>query len=369
MKPIGRNTYFGAHPKFATVGELRGGVVKDNRAVYPMEEPVRGSLVIRHDRFSVSRAIGRNVGHGPINSINHARRDDRVEVFRVPIFLGSGQYPGINLLDGGIPSYLTPGFEQVFDNRPEVRADTCLIYQKRLRCPTNARTPQLGVHGDGSSHTDVSIPIDINVTVALEVPNNRHTRFLLDARYQALAPSWNNHVDVIGHLGQHVAHGSAIRDRHELNTFRGQSARCQSIQQAGMNGPIRKQALRPAAQDHGVARFEAKSPGVGRNVGPALINDANDTERHAYTLNVQAVRPIPLRRDRSHRVGERDDFFNAACDGFDTLRIESQPIQQGSAQLGNARRGHVSGIGFEDFASTGPNRRGGTSQRLILRPG
>ena len=74
-------------------------------------------------------------------------------------------------------------------------------------------------------------------------------------------------------------------------------------------------------------------------------------------------------RNRAHRIVERGDIFHAASDPFDPLRIEAQPIQQRAAELRGGRRGHISGIGFEDFGLAGANCRSRTRQRLILRPG
>ena len=53
-------------------------------------------------------------------------------------------------------------------------------------------------------------------------------------------------------------------------------------------------ALRAAAQDRGVAGLQAQRAGIGGHVGPALVDDADHTERHTHALDVESVGPRPL---------------------------------------------------------------------------
>ncbi len=101
-------------------------------------------------------------------------------------------------------------------------------------------------------------------------------------------------------------HRGTVRDGHELNAFSRQSNSCESIQQAGVNGRVRQATLGAAAQNDGVARFEAQRPGIGRHVGTALVDDADDTERYAHPVecasrSADPTRPRPSLPDQAAR--------------------------------------------------------------------
>ena len=67
--------------------------------------------------------------------------------------------------------------------------------------------------------------------------------------------------------------------------------------------------IRAAAQDHGVAGLERQRTGVGGDVRAALEDDADDAERRAHALDVEAVRPVPFGDDRADRIGKRGDLL------------------------------------------------------------
>ena len=45
-------------------------------------------------------------------------------------------------------------------------------------------------------------------------------------------------------------------------------------------------AVRAAAQDRGIAGLHAQAPGIGRHVGPAFIDDADDADGHAHPREI-----------------------------------------------------------------------------------
>jgi hypothetical protein len=47
--------------------------------------------------------------------------------------------------------------------------------------------------------------------------------------------------------------------------------------------------LLAAAQDRGVARFQAQRRGVRRDVGPRFVNDADHAQRHAHPADLDAA--------------------------------------------------------------------------------
>ena len=78
--------------------------------------------------------------------------------------------------------------------------------------------------------------------------------------------------------------------------------------------PRGMEALRAAAQDRGIAGFERQPAGIGGDVGTALIDDADDAERHRDTLDQRAHSAASggRARGRPGRAGRRSSSRPAA---------------------------------------------------------
>ncbi len=85
-------------------------------------------------------------------------------------------------------------------------------------------------------------------------------------------------------------------------------------------------ALRAAAQDRRVPRLEGQSAGIGGDVGPALIDDADDAERHGDPLDREPVGARPVGEHAADRVGELGDRLEPGGDRLDPLRIECKTV-------------------------------------------
>src|SRR5579859_7246845 len=72
---------FGAHAELPAVGKLRRGIMKHDGAVDLLEKPLRGCRVIGDDALGMLGAISRHVSDRRGNVIDHAYRDDGVEIF------------------------------------------------------------------------------------------------------------------------------------------------------------------------------------------------------------------------------------------------------------------------------------------------
>ena len=125
----------------------------------------------------------------------------------------------------------------------------------------------------------------------------------------------------------------------------GKPAAAQSLDQAGVDGAARMRALGTAAQDGGVAGLQAQRARIAGHVGPALVDDADDAERHAHARDVEAVGPRPLRDGGADGIGQRGDVLDAARHGLDALLVERQPVEHGAGQALGARRLHVARVG------------------------
>ncbi len=118
-----------------------------------------------------------------------------------------------------------------------------------------------------------------------------------------------------------------------------------------MDGATGVKALRTTAQDDGVAGLHAQPCGIGRNVGPAFVNDADDAEGHRNTLYGEPVGPPPLRQDAPQGIGQLRNRIEPGGHRFDAVFIEHQAVQHRGAQPAFARGAHVHVVGGNDFVA------------------
>ena len=164
------------------------------------------------------------------------------------------------------------------------------IDQQRLGRPTNAGAPHLGVEHDLLGHIEPGGLVDIDMADALEVGKNRHPRLGLHPPDQALAAARHQHVDRPVEPLQHHADGRPVAGRDDLDRILRQSGGAQAFRQRSVDCPRRAQAFRAAAQNGGISRLEAECAGIGRDIGAAFIDHADDAERHPHALDADAVR-------------------------------------------------------------------------------
>ena len=145
-----------------------------------------------------------------------------------------------------------------------------------------------------------------------------------------------------------------------------------SAPRPGSDGsPRRAEGVGAAAQDRGIARLEAERAGVGGDVGPALIDDADDAERRAHALDVEAVRAVPGGDDGADGIGQGGDLLDALW--------PSPRSGSASASAGRGRRrrrcrsrfsvGDVLGILGEDRRLAPPQGRGHGEEGGVLLGG
>ena len=91
----------------------------------------------------------------------------------------------------------------------------------------------------------------------------------------------------------------------------------------------RQETVRAAAQDRGIAGLETKRAGVGRDIGPALVDHADDAERRRDALDLEAVRAFEGRENAADRIGQSGDLLEPLGHRLDALGIERQPVESG----------------------------------------
>ena len=90
--------------------------------------------------------------------------------------------------------------------------------------------------------------------------------------------------------------------------------------------------------------FRHSAPGIAGHVGPALIDDADDAERHAHARDVEAVGPRPLRDRGADGIGQRGYVLDSARHALDAISIQREAIEHRARQALGARRLHVAGV-------------------------
>ncbi len=168
----------------------------------------------------------------------------------------------------------------------------------------------------------------VRVADPVEMRHDGHARVALHALDEPLAAARHDHVDVLLHLAQQVADGLAVLRRHELDGGLGQPVGFEPLDEAGVQRRVRAHGLGAAAQNRGVAALQAQRARIGRHVRAALVDDADDAERHAHALDLETVRALPARDDLPDRIGERGDGLDGGRDALDALVVEGEPIEQ-----------------------------------------
>jgi hypothetical protein len=149
---------------------------------------------------------------------------------------------------------------------------------------------RLGVLDDLQRLGRVGVVVDVDMAVAVEVLDHRHPRFGQQARDQPLAAARHDDVDELAH-GDQLADRGAVGGVDDLHRFGGQAGAPQAFLHQRGDGAVGADGFRAAAQDGGVAGFQAQCRGVRRHVRPRLVDDADDAERHAHLADLDAGGP------------------------------------------------------------------------------
>ena len=216
-----------------------------------------------------------------VDAVHHLDGDDGVEIFGGPVVFGRRLHALVDGLRRLVAADLAAGIDQHLDQRLEMRCRRGAIDQQSFGRAADAGAAHLGVEHDRLGHVERGRLVDIDMADAFEMREHRHARFRLHAADQTLAAARHDDVDIAVEAGQHQPDRGAVARRHQLDGGFGQTGLAQALLERGMDGAARAQAVGAAAQDRGIAGFQAQRAGIGGHVRPALIDDADDAERHA----------------------------------------------------------------------------------------
>ena len=205
----------------------------------------------------------------------------------------------------------------------------------------------------------------VHVTVADTGLDGGHLRVTNHRVDQARSPARNHHVDQAAGLDQ-VRHRGAIGGRKQLHRVGGQVLTDQRSAQhlyQRLVGPRRRGA---SAQQHGIAGLERQTESIDGDVGPALVDNADDAERNALLAQMQAVGQGVAAQHLPDRVGQTGDLAQAGGDPFDTFGVQRQPVEHRGRCADGFGSAEIFGVCREDQLGVGRYRVGRGPQRLVL---
>ncbi|MOA21586.1 hypothetical protein D3C78_1420860 [compost metagenome] len=124
--------------------------------------------------------------------------------------------------------------------------------------------------------------------------------------------------------------------------------------------------IRAAAQDDGIARLEAQSTGVRRNIRAAFVDHADDAKRRTHALDLKPVGAIPGGNDFGDRIGQRRNRANTFGNTGDASIVERKPVNERSSKTGALGCGQILPVGGKDRLLRRLDGGGHGEQRAVL---
>jgi len=287
---LGRDADLRTHAELAAVGELGRGVDQHDGAVDLAQEALGHGVILGHDRIGVVRAEALDMGDRLLDAVDDTNGEDRVEVFGAPVLLGCRRDLAVECQNLGIAAQIAARGAQIGEDRRQDRRRDLAVDQQGLGGPADRHPAHLGVEHDRPCLHGVGRAVDIGVAEPFEVGDHRYPALALNPLDQGRPAARHDNIDHTAHHEDQPDRRTVAR-RHQLDRILGQPAAAQPRSQSSGQRARRVKALRAAAQDRGIAGFECQPAGIGGDVGPALINDADDAERDGDPLDREPVRP------------------------------------------------------------------------------
>ena len=237
-----------------------------------------------------------------------------------------------------------PGRAQTRPHQGQKGRGRVLVHQQAFQRITHAGALHFTIVNNVQCLRNIRIHVHKGVTDALEVLEHRHGGRCGNGPHQALAPARDHYVNIGVQLAE-GGDGLVSGHGHQLDCVGGKPRRKEGLLQQGGQGFIGAQSFAAPAQDHGVARLEAKDGRVDGDVGSGLVDHGNDAQRDAHAAHQQAVGPLPLALGGPHGVGQGGHMAAGGAHFFHNGRGQGQPVQARGVLPGLAGRLHICGIG------------------------
>ena len=136
------------------------------------------------------------------------------------------------------------------------------------------------------------------------------------------------------------------------------------------DGSVGLDGGRRTAQERGVARLQAQTGGVARDVGAVLVDDADHAERHPHPRHPQPVGADPTLGDLAHRVGQRGHLAQTLGHATDPALVQPEAIPRRLGHAGRLGAFEVTAVRLDQRRAIRPRagRPPGAGRRRARRP-
>ena len=237
--------------------------------------------------------------------------------------------------------------------------------EEGLHGVADAGTLHFGVEDNLLRHGKVGAGIDKDVADPFVVLDDGNAGMLGDEADQALAAARDDQVDLFIEL-EEFEDRFPVSGCHHLQCRRRQMQIGQHLLQEGADGAVGMDRFRAAAQDDGIAALQAEGGGIGGDIGPRLVDDADDTEGDAHAPDLQTVGAPPHAGDFTDRVGEGGDFTQAGGHGAHPFFIEGEAIEHRRREALGATGAQILFVGGEQGGDILLQCHGHAAEHFIL---
>ena len=274
MQLLRTDTDFGAKTKFKAIGEARRRIDIDGRRIDSRLESGSCRLIFRNDGFGMMGTEAADVVQCFLEGADDLDRHDEGIVFRRPVFL-AGRLHGTRLAGFVVTAQFDAVRFHDWGQLLEEGIGHIAVDQERFHGVARRRPRNFGVFDDVDGHVQVGVFIDVDVADAAARFDAGYCRRIDDHADQADSAAGNGQVDVPAQ-GQQFLDQSPVRIFDEVHGIGRETGFGQAFADDVSQGRIGRDGFAAAAEDAGVAGFDAEDGCVDGDVGPRFINDGDD---------------------------------------------------------------------------------------------
>ena len=285
-------------------------------------------MVLRHDCLGVLRAVAGDVLHRLLHTVHDAHGQDEIQELRAPVGVAGRLHARRKLHGPRAAPDLHAGLLIALDERREERRRDFLVHEECLHGVASAGALHLGIEADGLCHGRVGCVVHVGVADALVVLDHRDGGLLHDELHEAFAAARDDEVDQLV-LFEQQGGGPPVLVVDECDGPGRDADLLAGLAQHFHDRGVGLDGLRASSEHHCVSGFEAQRGGIGGDVGAGLVDDADDTDRHAHPTHLHPVGAPPHFRHFTDGVGECRHLTQAHGHLLDALGVQREPIQRG----------------------------------------
>ena len=181
--------------------------------------------------------------------------------------------------------------QQRFDECRQV-AESALVDDEAVKGVAYRHPSRLGIVDDGTSHLQVSVLVEISVHHPGTCLNDRYACSVANEVDEFPAPARYAQIDV-SHSIEHLSR-CLVCGRQQCHHVGVHAEAFQHLVYQGYFLTVGAVSILAPLEHAGIAAFEAERENVESDVGPGLVDHADDPEGHADTAQAQAVRQCLL---------------------------------------------------------------------------